>query len=210
MDQADVATLFVVASVVVIAAATDLWKFKVYNALTFPALFSGLAVSAVLGGMTGLASSLLGAALGFGTLVVFFAMGGVGAGDVKLMTALGAWLGPYLILQVFLASALAAGLYALVLVVMRGGMSSAAVELTMLARRMISGQWAAPVAVPLKVEVHRSDRRRRLVPFAAMTCLGAFATYFRWSADLDDVWPPYAQPRATIAAVSTLDPGGIR
>ncbi|MHC5540098.1 A24 family peptidase, partial [Singulisphaera rosea] len=157
MDQADVASLFVVASVVIVAAMTDLWKFKVYNALTFPALFTGLAVSAVLGGGAGLGSSLLGAALGFSTLVVFFMMGGVGAGDVKLMTALGAWLGPYLIVQVFLASALAAGLYALVLIVMRGGMFSAAVELLILVRRMVSGEMPTPAEVSIKAEVHRAD-----------------------------------------------------
>src|SRR6185312_11937421 len=101
----------------------------VYNALTIPTLLLGVIVSACLGGWEGLASSLPGAGLGFGLLVVFFAVGGVGAGDVKLLTAVGAWLGPYLTYQVFVASALFGGVYALVLVFIRTGVLGLAVEL---------------------------------------------------------------------------------
>ncbi len=94
MEYADLIPLVCAGAVTLIAATTDLWKFKVYNVLTFPALLAGLVVSAWLGGFEGLVASGLGAALGFGVLVVFFALGGVGAGAVNVMAARGAWIGP--------------------------------------------------------------------------------------------------------------------
>jgi len=197
------------------AAATDLWKFKVYNALTVPTFALGLACSAWLGGWGGLGAGLLGAGLGFATLVAFFAMGGVGAGDVKLLTAVGAWLGPFLTYQVFVASALAAGAYAVALVILRrGGVLALAVEILSIRSAAASpGSWRRPAA-RIEDEVRRVDRRRRLVPFAAMTCVGFFATMTWWRADLDEVWPPYDRraPIATASASVTTpdDDGGTR
>ena len=167
---------------VVIAAATDLWKFKVYNALTFPTLVAGLAASAWAGGGWGLVEGLRGASLGFGLLLLPFAMGGVGAGDVKLLAALGTWLGPWLTLHVFLASAVAAGLYALALSAIGHGAAATFVELLLLFRRVRVCDLGDVAAAPIREEATRADRRRRLVPFAAMTCLGFFVTLFWWKA----------------------------
>jgi prepilin peptidase CpaA len=167
-------SLYAAAVACLIAAGTDLWKFKVYNALTIPALAGGLVASVLSGGWAGLATSGLGALTGFGLLVAFFAMGGVGAGDVKLLTALGAWLGPALTVQVFLASAILAGLYALVLVVVSGGLLATAVDMLFLAQRLRRLDFGPAAGAPIAVEATRGDRRRRLVPFAAMTCAGFF------------------------------------
>ena len=208
MSPTDLIPLAAVALATIAASATDLWKFKVYNALTFPTLVLGLAVSAWLGGFAGLFSSLLGAALGLGLLVVFFAAGGVGAGDVKLLMAVGAWLGPYLTYQVFIASALSAGLYAVVLVWLRGGVMAVVAEVFLIRTRVRPGSTAqAPVAI--EAEVRRPDRRRRLVPFAAMTCVGFFATLAWWGHDLDKAWPPYHRA-PVVATASNLETGGVQ
>ena len=176
MPHADVIPLIGAAAITLVAAFTDVRRFKVPNALTFPALLFGLVVSTCLGGFAGLGTSLLGAAAGFGVLVVFYALGGVGAGDVKLFAALGSWLGPALTLEVFLAAAVAAGLYALILAVLQGGLGVAFLRVTNLGQAMLSPRsWTAPHA-NIAEEVRRPDRRRRLVPFAAMTCLAFFAT----------------------------------
>lgn len=166
-------SLVVVAVVAIVAATTDLWKFKVYNVLTLPALVAGVLVSPFNGGLQ---ASLLGAAVGFGLLVVFFAVGGVGAGDVKLLTALGAWLGPAMTLRVFGLSAMAGGVYALGLLAIRSGLFGMSDELATLGIRLVSPSlWKRPDA-SLELEVARDDRRRRLVPYAAMICLGYFTT----------------------------------
>jgi prepilin peptidase CpaA len=200
MSPTELLPLAAVALVIVVASVTDLWKFKVYNALTYPALLAGLIVSTLLGGWGGLASGLMGAGLGLGLLVIFHAMGGVGPGDVKLMAAIGAWLGPYLTYQVFIASALFQGAYAVILVIGQYGLMGLAVEMAS-ARQMLRspGSWRLPTDTVAE-RVPRPDCRRRLVPFAAMTCLGFFATLAWWGRDLDRVWPPVDRKPATAVA----------
>src|SRR5690242_9150696 len=84
---------FITLAAAAIATVMDLWKFKVYNALTVPLLLGGLAYHGLAHGSGAFLGSLSGAAFGFAVLIVFYAMGGMGAGDVKLMAAIGAWLG---------------------------------------------------------------------------------------------------------------------
>jgi prepilin peptidase CpaA len=204
MSLSELIPLFAVALTTLAASVTDLWKFKVYNVLTLPTLILGVVVSAILGGWSGFGSSLLGAALGFGLLVVFFAVGGVGAGDVKLLTAVGAWLGPYLTYQVFIASALFGGIYALILVFLQGGLVRMAIELVHARQTLVSpSTWKLPAST-IEGEVKRSDRRRRLVPYAAMTCLGYLATIAWWGSDLRKVWHP-TERSAAISTVSSAN-----
>ena len=165
------------------AAATDLRSFRVPNALTIPALAAGVAASLALGGWAGLGWSLLGMLVGFSVLAAFFALGGVGAGDVKLFAAMGAWLGPMSTLEVFAASAFAAGGYALVLALMLDGLGCAYLRVAGLGRRMLApAEWGRG-RDRIDLEARRPDRRRRLVPFAATTSLGFFAwlAYHRFS-----------------------------
>jgi prepilin peptidase CpaA len=173
MNDPTLLSLVVVGLVTIVAAATDLWKFKVYNALTLPTLALGLIVSPFNGGML---PSFLGAAAGFGLLVIFFAMGGVGAGDVKLLTAIGAWLGPTMTFHVFIGMSIAGGLYSLAVLMIRGGVLSTFYEVATLGHRMVTPSlWNRPDA-QIHLEVHRADRRRRIVPYASMACVGFFAT----------------------------------
>jgi prepilin peptidase CpaA len=161
-----------------IAAATDVWSFKVYNALTLPVMLSGLVYHGVIGGWSGLGHSVLGLAFGFTLLLLFYAMGGMGAGDVKLMAAIGAWLGMPLTFYVFIASALAGGVYAVVLLVLSGGIQEAVIHMQILWLRMTALGRHLGADDRIEAEVKRDDRRKRLVPFAAMVAVGVIATYF--------------------------------
>jgi prepilin peptidase CpaA len=76
-----------------IAALGDLKEKRIPNALTFPVLVVGLIWSAWLGGFSGLAESAGTCALLALPYVMLFLFFGGGAGDAKLMGALGAWLG---------------------------------------------------------------------------------------------------------------------
>jgi prepilin peptidase CpaA len=87
------------------AAAIDMRTRRLPNWLTVPGFLAGLLYHTVTSGFSGLGYSLLGFLAGFALLFVLWIIGGGGAGDVKLMGALGAWMGPQLILVVFLLSA---------------------------------------------------------------------------------------------------------
>ena len=90
--------------VAVAASAFDLYSRRIPNTLTFGAAATALVVAAAAGGASGLGASFSGLAIGFALWFPIYFLGGIGAGDVKLMAAIGAWLGPGL--------ALYAGLYA--------------------------------------------------------------------------------------------------
>jgi prepilin peptidase CpaA len=84
------------------------------NFLTLPAMALGLILNLVgLGWYHGLLFSIPGLLAGIGLLLLPFEFGQMGGGDVKLMGALGAFLGAYAILNVFLYTTLAGGVFAL-------------------------------------------------------------------------------------------------
>jgi prepilin peptidase CpaA len=75
------------------AAAFDLKSRRIPNWLTGPVFLGGLVWATVAGGLAGLADSTVGALVMMFPFVVLFLFAGGGAGDAKLMAALGAWLG---------------------------------------------------------------------------------------------------------------------
>ncbi len=89
-------------TVVVLAVATftDLRSRRIPNWLVFPFLLAGIVVSAWLQGWHGVGQSFAGLGLGLLIYGTLFWLGGMGAGDVKLCAAIGAWIGPS---QLFLA-----------------------------------------------------------------------------------------------------------
>lgn len=107
--------------ILAIAVVWDISSRKIPNALTMPAAAGGLVFHLSTKGVPGLKFSSLGLALGLGIFLVPYILGGIGGGDVKLLAALGAWLGPKSILIVTLYSGLAGGLLALGVIVVSGG-----------------------------------------------------------------------------------------
>jgi prepilin peptidase CpaA len=102
------------------AAWTDLRARRIPNWLTVPALLIGVIANTVVTGVSGLKSSLLGAALGLALLLPFVLLRSLGAGDWKLAGALGAFAGPGLLMDLLLASILVAGVMAVVVVIYKG------------------------------------------------------------------------------------------
>jgi prepilin peptidase CpaA len=92
-----------------LAAAHDVRSRRIPNAFCLTSCVVGLGARGMLGGLE---SGALGAALGLGLLIVPFALGLVGGGDVKLLAATGAWLGPQGILVAALAGLAITGLLA--------------------------------------------------------------------------------------------------
>ncbi|MFK7768964.1 MAG: prepilin peptidase [Mariniblastus sp.] len=100
-----------------IAVFTDLKSRQIPNWLTVSSLVIALLFHFFSGGLDGLLLSIGGFATGFGILFVLWIIGGGGGGDVKLMGALGAWVGPMPTLLIFLGSTFCALLCMVALVV---------------------------------------------------------------------------------------------
>ncbi len=101
-------------AVTLIATGTDARSRRIPNLLTLPALLVGLAAHAIAGGASGLGLACLGAVVAGGILLPGWVMGWMGAGDVKLMAAVGAWLAWPAGLFAALAALIAGGVIALV------------------------------------------------------------------------------------------------
>lgn len=102
-----------------LAVACDVRRHRIPNALTLPALLAALVASPWAGATSGPLEAALGAALGFALLVGPYALGGVGAGDVKALMALGAWIGPEVTLGTAAWAVIAGGAFGIVLLGLR-------------------------------------------------------------------------------------------
>lgn len=178
--------LAVVLVAVFIAAVNDIRFFTVQNAVTLPLLLSGLIYNWFANGGAGFSGSIYGALFGFGALMVFYLFGGIGAGDVKLMAGIGAWLGMPQTMAVFVVAAVAGGIYGLVLIAISRRWRESWVNMQILWHRVVAVGRHLGAEDQVEREVQRDDRRRRLVPFAAMMMVGVLTTialsmYFRTS-----------------------------
>ena len=96
-----------------ISSYFDLKERKIPNKITFAGILIGILINSYLGGGTGLLRALLGMFLGLTIFFVPFAMGGMGAGDVKLMGAIGALMGWRFSVMTALYSAVVGGIMVL-------------------------------------------------------------------------------------------------
>ncbi|KHK00850.1 A24 family peptidase [Desulfovibrio sp. TomC] len=105
---------FAVTAVAVLAgAAVDVTQKRIPNLITFPAMLALIAVHTAFSGLPGLTDALLGLVGGFIIFLIPHLFRVLGAGDVKLMAAVGAGLGPSALLTVFLFTSLAGGVQSL-------------------------------------------------------------------------------------------------
>ncbi len=125
--------ILVVCAGMLAAAIIDWWKFKVPNKLTFPLIISGWVLGlannfGLEAGTGGIGAALAGTALGCVLLIPVYAIGGMGAGDVKMTMGFGSWLGAFygipqglwIILYAFCAGAIIGGFIAMGMIMVRG------------------------------------------------------------------------------------------
>ena len=110
----------VVLSVATAACIWDLRTSRIPNYLTFGAAGAAVIYGLVDGGLAGLGSAASGWLVGCAAFLPFFLLGGMGAGDVKLMAALGAWVGPHTAIWVALYAGLAGGPLAVMAALLKG------------------------------------------------------------------------------------------
>lgn len=103
--------------VTVVSLITDLRDRKILNSVVVPAVVLGIGLNAWNNGTVGVVLGLEGFLVGLGIFFIPYLMGGIGAGDVKLMAAIGAIKGPVFAVWTGLGAGVAGGLIALVVLI---------------------------------------------------------------------------------------------
>jgi prepilin peptidase CpaA len=146
------AEMWIAGLVGIAATAEDLARRRISNWTSIAALAGGVACQIVRQGWIGLPLALAGAACGFLVFLIFYVLGGMGAGDIKLMAGFGALLGYSKLFEAALWTAAIGGLIAL------GVISYQSVR--GLSRRSSSGKAA--------------DTRTESIPYAPAITLGVW------------------------------------
>src|SRR5690242_13454132 len=106
MHRHDWLTYLPLLSLLIWAAIEDLKSRRIPNWLTFALALGGVASSLMFARPIGLGDAMLGMLVGFALPFVLFSLGALGGGDVKLLAALGVWLGPAGAFRAFIIAAL--------------------------------------------------------------------------------------------------------
>jgi prepilin peptidase CpaA len=163
-------------AIVACAAAIDLRARRIPNWLTFPLIATGLVHAWLTGSTITPAQSFAGLLVGVGLTFFLFALGPIGAGDVKLLAGIGAWIGPLAVVQVFAATSIA-GLFVV------AWQAIGAKEVSSLVRgsavimlNAARGDWQPPPEP-------KTQRNKRL-PYAVPVLIGMLgvllAKFWRW------------------------------
>ncbi|MBI4908506.1 MAG: prepilin peptidase [Acidobacteria bacterium] len=120
MASIPLVVLGLLALLVVVAAVYDVRSRRIPNWLVLLGALLGMALNAVLYEQAGLKLSALGIGMALLVYVPLFAIRGMGAGDVKLMAAVGSIVGPVNWLFIFVLTAICGGILAVVLLVVKG------------------------------------------------------------------------------------------
>jgi len=164
-----VSILAVTVAFIGICWLTDVRTRRIPNYLSGSALVVGVLLNMACFGRWGLLNSLAGVCVAVGFLIGPFALGGIGGGDVKMMGAIGALLGPMLVLN-----ALAVGLIlgGVVMMVHLAGLGRLREKLASTAR-MVTGAWSEKSLTPLRLS--DDDVAAITLPYSVPLGLGTVA-----------------------------------
>jgi prepilin peptidase CpaA len=157
-----------------VAVVFDQRERRIPNVLILVALILGTGWNTFAGSLDGLLFSIKGLLAGIALLFIPFAMGGMGAGDVKLLGVVGAFKGALFAFHTFIFMALWGGLIAVILLIAKG-------ELGKTLHRLWAGFLLALFKVQkMKYSVEASNSGVYF-PYALAIALGAVSAYFSLS-----------------------------
>ena len=156
-----------VLTIALAACVTDLRSRRIPNLLTFGAAVAGIVFHALVPGGESATGAALGWLVGVAVFLIPFALGGLGGGDVKLLGALGAWLGPAGIVWAALYTGVAGGIMAVVVALASGYFRQALSNVyLLLAHWRVAGIRALP---ELTLETSAGPRLAYALPIFAGT-----------------------------------------
>jgi len=180
----------------IVAAVIDGWKLKVPNWLTFPLILSGWTLglfhnlepvlndwgwAVSFTGVGGIGAALLGTLLGFALLLPVYAIGGMGAGDVKMQMGFGSWVGAFfglgsdsapgaisIIFYAFCLAVLIGGFMALAMIAVRGQFRTNISNTREILGDLFTSKGISDVAD----KAAKRKSRLHLLPYGIPLCLG--------------------------------------
>lgn len=166
----------------IVAAYIDGKELRVPNKLTFPMIIAGWCWSSIHYGMTGegwyfgLMWSLAGTAVGVATLLPAYSIGGMGAGDVKMMAAIGAWVHCSITFYAFCVGAIVGAILAVAMIVLSGEGRKHYNQFFHIANEITT------VRDPEKLAEIAAERKpsMRLLPYGIPLAIGT-VLYFAWN-----------------------------
>ena len=175
--------LLFVSAAMIVAAVIDGWKLKVPNWLTYPLVIGGWAFGLCHNfgwlegsGEGGIGASLLGTLVGFLLLLPVYAIGGMGAGDVKMQMGFGAWVGAYygvatslrVIWWAFAVAVIIGGVIGLGMMVVRGRYRQNVAN----TQEILGDLLGAPSVGDVAGRAAQRKPRMHLLPYGIPLCLG--------------------------------------
>ena len=116
-------SVVVLLMLLVVSSGIDMQQHRIPNLLSLGGIILGIALQGWASGFSGIMAGVGGAAVGIAIFLPFHLAHGMGAGDVKLMGAAGAFLGPYYALLATGLSLAAGGVIAIIILLIRGGLT---------------------------------------------------------------------------------------
>src|SRR5260221_10724092 len=165
------------------AGIIDWWKFKVPNKLTFPLIISGWVLGLLNnfelipgGGHGGIGAAVVGTLFGCALLIPVYAIGGMGAGDVKMTMGFGSWIGAFygisdgadIIFWAFCTGVIVGGVIGLGMILARGQFRQNAQHLREILGDMFKSSGISEIADKAN---NRRPRWHRL-PYGVPLCIG--------------------------------------
>ena len=162
---------FLVGAVLValMGAVIDVRSARIPNRLTYTALVAALMLRTAVLGLSGLKSGALGMLVAGGLFLLLFVLGAMGGGDMKLMAAVGAWVGSTQVMMLILTAALAGGVLAIGRMIFSKAVGQTLRNIMhLIYYRLTSGLQPHP-----ELNVQSSGAQR--VPFGVAIAVGALA-----------------------------------
>lgn len=166
--------VYAVTVTLIVAAWIDGKQLRVPNWITFPMVGTGFVYNLAAYGGEGLSIAFAGMCVGLLTLLPLYAVGGMGAGDVKLMAGLGAWLGWEVTLWAFVYTVVVGAVMAIVMVLSKKAWSKHYNQFL-----MIFSEWMT-IKDPKKLSEIAAERKPTmyLLPYGIPICIGSIAYFF--------------------------------
>jgi prepilin peptidase CpaA len=169
----DALVTYAVVGLALVACVTDLRTRRIPNVLTFGGAAAAIVFHTATQGVSGLQLSVFGWMVGVAIFLPFFMLRGMGGGDVKLLAALGAWLGPREAFWLAIYASLAGGAIGIVVALASGYLGTALRNLrTLLTTWFLVG----PQPVP---SMTLEDSKGPRVAYAIPMFVGVMVTLWR-------------------------------